>query len=116
MNLMWGLLGIFNYRLSENLQVCERLKWLKSSPLMKSELKHLCECLTTSQPKHLFYIHILIEELSPELPTHLQDNMLGNLQSLVIECCSIIESKLKAILPALNICFQLIATVRMKTS
>ena len=85
MNLMWVLLGIFNYRLSENLQLCERLKWLKSSPLMKSELKHLCECLTTSQPKHLFYIHILVEEVSPELPRPLPDNMLGNLQTLVIE-------------------------------
>lgn len=109
MNLMWVLLGIFNYRLSENLQLCERLKWLKSSPLMKSELKHLCECLTTSQPKHLFYIHILMEEFSPELPRPLSDNMLGNLQTLVIEYCSITESQLQATLPALDICFQLIA-------
>lgn len=57
----------------------------------------------------LFYIHILVEEFSPELPRPLPDNMLGNLQTLVIECCSITESQLQATLSALDICFRLIA-------
>ncbi|XP_029419240.1 putative PRAME family member 26 [Nannospalax galili] len=75
---------------------------LKSSPLLESDLKHLSECPSTGQLKHLTLSNIDMADFSPQPLRALLEKVAGTLETLVLDQCFINDSHISCILPALD--------------
>ncbi|XP_008830949.1 PRAME family member 12-like [Nannospalax galili] len=80
---------------------------LKSSPLLESDLKHLSECPSTGQLKHLTLSNINMADFSPQPLRALLEKVAGTLETLVLDLCSINNFHISHILPALDGCSHL---------
>ncbi|KAM6174598.1 melanoma antigen preferentially expressed in tumors-like [Erethizon dorsatum] len=80
---------------------------LSSSPLKESDLKHLSQCVSTSQLKSLSLRRFSMKSFNPETLQVLLDKLANTLEALVLEHCEVTDSQLLAILPALSCCSQL---------
>ncbi|XP_017653554.1 PRAME family member 20-like [Nannospalax galili] len=81
--------------------------WLKSSPLTESDLKHLSECPSTDQLKHLTLSNIDMADFSPQPLRALLEKVAGTLETLNLELCKMNDSHINCILPALDGCSHL---------
>lgn len=72
-----------------------------------SDLKHLSRSQSLCQLKHLYLAGILLFTSHPTALRLLLDNVADTLQTLVLEQCSLEDSHLSVLLPALSQCSQL---------
>ncbi|XP_017653553.2 PRAME family member 20-like [Nannospalax galili] len=80
---------------------------LKSSPLTESDLKHLSECPSTDQLKHLTLSNIDMADFSPQPLRALLEKVAGTLETLNLELCKMNDSHINCILPVLDSCSRL---------
>ena len=80
---------------------------MTSCLLTESNLTHLSQCPNIYQLKGLNLSGVTLTNFSPELLQVLLEKVAGSLEELDLNVCGIMDSHLKAILPALSHCSQL---------
>ncbi|XP_043779838.1 PRAME family member 12-like [Cervus elaphus] len=81
--------------------------FMTSCLLIESNLTHLSQCPNIYQLKGLNLSGVTLTNFSPELLQVLLEKVAGSLEELDLNVCGIMDSHLKAILPALSHCSQL---------
>uniref|UniRef100_A0A8C8W897 PRAME family member 12-like n=1 Tax=Peromyscus maniculatus bairdii TaxID=230844 RepID=A0A8C8W897_PERMB len=73
----------------------------------QSDLQHLSQCKGLFQLKHLNFCGVILLNLCPTPLQFLLENVTDTLHTLELENCSIRDSQLRALLPALSQCLHL---------
>ncbi|XP_029419241.1 PRAME family member 14-like, partial [Nannospalax galili] len=84
-----------------------RMRSLRKFSFHESDLKHLSECPSTGQLKHLNLSNIDMRNFSPQPLRALLEKVAGTLETLVLDLCGINDSHVDHILPGLDCCSHL---------